>query len=185
MLDPVTVPAFLSFLVPSKPNIYPGRNQCPSSVIWQDGDHPNRKKCFPWSLPNRSQWGKNASLDGSVRKVCVYRELCQVPGHSNNWSDPQTQGLLIYFGTSGKDSWKIQHQEEMQSSNPILWPSLIWNIYMASKVIVVGEGNYFLLEVLDSFEFCEISCSRILFFFIDQYFLVSCWSVFSSQYQSP
>ena len=64
--------------------------------------------------PSRQkQMGENASQDGSVRKVCVYQELCQVLGHSDNLSDPQTQGLLICFGTLGKDSWRIQHHEEM------------------------------------------------------------------------
>ena len=45
--------------------------------------------------------------------------------------------------------------------------------HVVSKVIAVEEKSYFLLEVLDSLEFCEIPRSWFLLYHVGQFFLVS------------
>lgn len=82
-----------------------------SSIIWQDADHSNKKKCFPWSPPNRNQWKNCVLLDG-LWGMCVCQELCQVLGHNENQSDPQTQECLVHLRTLGDDTWRSWHQEK-------------------------------------------------------------------------
>lgn len=58
--------------------------------------------------------------------------------------------------------------------------------YMTSKVFAVGVRSYFLLKILDSLEFCEISRSWFLFYPVGQLFLVSfagCLSLLSLNLQ--
>lgn len=162
---------FYLLVVSSKPNIYPGRSKCLNLTIWQGSDHPNGKKCFPWSPPKEATGGKNTSLD-DLWGMCVYQELCQVLRHNDNQSDPQTQELIVYLETSRKDSWKRWHQEKPAKSKGNLVAFLHLE-HVVSKVIAVEEKSYFLLEVLDSLEFCEIPCSWFLLYHVGQFSFVS------------
>lgn len=66
----MSLPFFLLLVVSSKPNIYPGRSKCLSLTIWQGSDHPNGKKCFPWSPPKEATRGK--ILLWMICEECVY-----------------------------------------------------------------------------------------------------------------
>lgn len=88
----------------------------------------------------------------------MYQELCQVLRHNDKQSDLEDSRAYSL-------SWNIRERflEDMpRRRNAKSKGNLVAFLHlehMASKVIVVGEGSYVFLEVLDSLEFCEISHS--------------------------